>query len=61
MTEVTAITHRREAIHERYSDLIVALYSGASHCDSEIQVKYQDGSISQLSTRVSINRVETAS
>jgi long-chain acyl-CoA synthetase len=49
---------RREAIHERYSDLIDALYSGASHCDSEIQVKYQDGSIGRLRARVAVNLVE---
>lgn len=52
---------RREAIHERYSDLIESIYLGASHCDSEIQVKYQDGSISRLKARVAVNIVETAS
>jgi len=51
---------RREAIHERYSDLIDALYSGASHCDSEIQVKYQDGSIGRLRARVAVNLVEAS-
>lgn len=52
---------RREAIHERYSDLIESIYCGAPHCDSEIQVKYQDGSISRLKARVAVNIVETAS
>ena len=52
---------RREAIHERYSDLIESIYRGAPHCDSEIQVKYQDGSISRLKARVAVNIVETAS
>jgi long-chain acyl-CoA synthetase len=48
---------RREAIHERYNDLIESLYQGASHCDSEIQVKYQDGSVSRLRARVAVNVV----
>lgn len=52
---------RREAIHERYSDLIESLYLGLSHCDSEIQVKYQDGSVSRLRARVAVNVVEGAS
>ena len=51
---------RRELIHDRYCDLIEALYGAREHCDTTIEVKYQDGSISQLNTRVSINRVETA-
>lgn len=52
---------RREAIHERYADLIDALYRGAPHCDSEIQVRYQDGSVSRLRARVAMNLVEAAS
>ncbi|PJI40921.1 long-chain fatty acid--CoA ligase [Ferrovibrio sp.] len=52
---------RREAIHERYENLIDSLYRGASHCDSEIQVKYQDGSVSRLRARVAVNVVEAAS
>ena len=51
---------RRETIHERYSDLIEALYRGVSYCDSEIQVKYQDGSIGRLRARVAVNFVEAA-
>jgi long-chain acyl-CoA synthetase len=51
---------RRELIHERYCDLIDALYGTAEHCHTTIEVKYQDGTISQLNTRVSINRVEAA-
>ena len=51
---------RRETIHERYSDVIEALYRGASHCDSEIQVKYQDGSTGRLRARVPVNFVEAA-
>jgi long-chain acyl-CoA synthetase len=49
---------RRELIHERYCDLIDALYGNAEHCDTIIEVKYQDGTISRLNTRVSVNRVE---
>jgi long-chain acyl-CoA synthetase len=49
---------RRELIHERYRDLIDALYSTAEHCQTMIEVKYQDGTISQLNTKVSVNRVE---
>jgi long-chain acyl-CoA synthetase len=48
---------RREAIHERYRDLIEALYLGASHCDSEIEVRYQDGSVGRLRARVAVNSV----
>ena len=49
---------RRELIHERYCDLIDALYGTAEDCQTTIEVKYQDGTVSQLNTRVSINRVE---
>jgi long-chain acyl-CoA synthetase len=49
---------RRELIHERYCDLIDALYGSAEHCDTTIEVKYQDGSISRLNSTVAINRVE---
>lgn len=48
---------RREAIHDRYRDLIESLYLGAQHCDSEIEVRYQDGSISRLRARVAVNSV----
>jgi long-chain acyl-CoA synthetase len=49
---------RRELIHERYCGLIDALYGNEEHCDTTIEVKYQDGTISQLNTKVSVNRVE---
>jgi long-chain acyl-CoA synthetase len=51
---------RRELIHERYSALIEALYGEATHCDTAIEVKYQDGSVSQLHAAVAVNRVEVA-
>lgn len=51
---------RRELIHDRYHDLIEALYSGAKHCRTVIQVKYQDGSSSELLAEVAVNSVEVA-
>jgi long-chain acyl-CoA synthetase len=51
---------RRELIHDRYSDLIEALYGTAEHCDTRIEVKYQDGTTSQMTGKVMINRVEAA-
>jgi len=49
---------RRETIHERYRDLIDGLYAGRPHCDTEIQVRYQDGTTSLLRARVALNEVE---
>jgi long-chain acyl-CoA synthetase len=49
---------RRELIHERYNDLIDALYGGAEHCHTTVEVKYQDGTVSQMNARVAVNRVE---
>jgi len=51
---------RRELIHERYGDLIEALYGEAEHCETTIQVKYQDGSVSTLRAHVAVNRLEGA-
>ena len=51
---------RRELIHERYRDLIEALYAGIDHCDSDIEVRYQDGSMNSLRAQVAINEVEAA-
>jgi long-chain acyl-CoA synthetase len=51
---------RRELIHERYADLIGALYDGAAHCETTIQVKYQDGSVSALHAKVAMNRLGNA-
>jgi long-chain acyl-CoA synthetase len=51
---------RRELIHERYADLIESLYRGDPHCDTTIQVKYQDGSVNTMRTQVAINRLEHA-
>lgn len=51
---------RREFIHERYCDLIEALYAGSAHCDTNIEVRYQDGSVNSLRAQVAINDVEIA-
>jgi long-chain acyl-CoA synthetase len=51
---------RRELIHERYHDLIAALYGGGDHCETTVHVKYQDGSVSTLRAKVAVNRVEQA-
>ena len=51
---------RRELIHDRYCDLIDALYGTADHCDTKIEVKYQDGTTSLMTGKVLINRVEAA-
>lgn len=51
---------RRETIHEKYHDLIDSLYAGRTHCDTEIQVRYQDGTTSQLRAQVAMNAVEIA-
>lgn len=49
---------RRETIHQRYRDLIDALYTGQTHCDTEIQIRYQDGTTSLLRAKVAMNSVE---
>jgi len=49
---------RRELIHERYHDLITALYGSGDHCETTVHVKYQDGTASTLRAKVAVNRVE---
>jgi long-chain acyl-CoA synthetase len=51
---------RRELIHERYERLIDALYGDATHCETPIEVKYQDGSVGRHNAMVSVNEVEPA-
>jgi long-chain acyl-CoA synthetase len=51
---------RRELIHERYRDLIESLYAGAAHCNTAIEVRYQDGTTSRLQAQVALNAVEAA-
>jgi len=51
---------RRELIHARHQRLIEALYGDVSHCDTTIDIRYQDGSVGRLDARVEINRVEAA-
>jgi len=48
---------RREAIHARYAAMIEALYRGDATLQTEIEVKYQDGSTSMLRTDVALNRI----
>ena len=51
---------RRELIHERYSGLIEALYGTSDHCDTRIEVKYQDGTTSRMTSKVLLNRMGAA-
>jgi long-chain acyl-CoA synthetase len=51
---------RRELIHERYHDLIAALYGNNDHCETTVHIKYQDGTTSTLRAKVAVNRVELA-
>ncbi|ADZ69507.1 AMP-dependent synthetase/ligase [Polymorphum gilvum] len=48
---------RREQIHARYQAMIDALYRGEAVLRTDIEVKYQDGTTSVLSTAVALNRV----
>jgi len=49
---------RREHIHERYSGMIEGLYRGDDTLQTEIEVRYQDGTVSTLRASVVLNRVE---
>ncbi|MBX9587737.1 MAG: AMP-binding protein [Hyphomonadaceae bacterium] len=49
---------RREQIHERYAEMIDALYRGEDSLQTEIEVRYQDGTRSALRTTVALNRVD---
>ena len=48
---------RREQIHQRYEAMIDALYSGDDTLQTEIEVRYQDGTTSTLRTNVALNRI----
>ncbi|MBL8571714.1 MAG: AMP-binding protein [Phreatobacter sp.] len=48
---------RRGQIHDRYSAIIDALYSGRDEIRTEIEVRYQDGTTSKLNAPVAINRM----
>lgn len=48
---------RREAIHDRYAAMIEALYRGDPTLQTEIEVKYQDGTTSMLRTEVVLNQI----
>lgn len=49
---------RREHIHQRYAGMIDGLYNGDAVLPTEIEVRYQDGSISMLRAEVALNRLE---
>jgi long-chain acyl-CoA synthetase len=51
---------RRELIHDRYCDLIDALYGEAESCDARIEIRYQDGAAGEMTSKVMINRLEAA-
>lgn len=49
---------RREQIHQRYAAMIDGLYRGDTTLQTEIEVRYQDGSKSTLSADVALNSLE---
>ncbi len=48
---------RREQIHNRYADMIDALYRGDASLETTIEVRYQDGTTSMLRATVALNRI----
>lgn len=51
---------RREQIHARYGALIDSLYDGRTTLETEIEVRYRDGTTSLMTTEVALNRMELA-
>lgn len=49
---------RREQIHARYGAIIEALYRGDETLETEIDVKYRDGTSGRLVAEVALNRLE---
>lgn len=49
---------RREHIQERYAAMIEGLYRGDDILQTEIEVRYQDGTVSTLRASVVLNRIE---
>lgn len=49
---------RREQIHARYSGLIDSLYGTNDRLETEIEVKYRDGTTGLMRTQVVLNRLE---
>jgi long-chain acyl-CoA synthetase len=50
---------RRSFIAERYAQLVSALYAGASHCEIEAQVKFEDGRTGMIRADVKIREAKT--
>ncbi len=50
---------RRNIVAERYGELIEALYSGASQCDVEAKVTFEDGRTGNIKATVAIREAET--
>jgi long-chain acyl-CoA synthetase len=50
---------RRRFIAEKYAELIAALYSDASHCRVETQVKFEDGRSGVVRADVQIRDART--
>jgi len=51
---------RRNFVAEKYEPLVSALFSGASHCEIETQVKFEDGRSGVIRADVKIRDVELA-
>ena len=49
---------RRNAVEERYGNLINALYTDQSECELNLQVTFEDGRTGQLSANVKIHTVD---
>jgi long-chain acyl-CoA synthetase len=50
---------RRRFIAEKYGTLVEALYSDKAECDTEIQVKFEDGRVGTLHAKIGIADVAT--
>jgi long-chain acyl-CoA synthetase len=48
---------RRSFLEEKYADFIEAVYSGKSHFEARVPVKYQDGRLGTLNASVHINEI----
>ncbi len=46
---------RRQSVHQRYGDLIDAMYEGARHVDARIGFRYEDGSQQRLELSIAIS------
>ena len=46
---------RRKSVHQRYGDLIAAMYEGAREVEAAITFRYEDGSQQVLKVPVTIS------